>query len=250
MGNTFDKFKIGGSRSSSGLQKPKIGGGANSMTAFTLAMMKNQMQQQQNQETTQGIGEVMNQVNSQFPGGTPKDMTLNVGKNTTANIKLNPSLNEGERQDIATARSLEPVVQRIREKILGGRLKSDYGDVGRTTRQLRVDSGEPIITSGSDLQDLQSDFNALKSILPFTSGGKQLTGIEKKLVFHLLNTTGKSDENILKDIDTAMNVVSEKERLAVGGINALNSQEQQSSPDDDRMGRLERIKQRFKEKNP
>lgn len=165
------------------------------------------------------LGERVSQAEAQFPGGFPAGSKLNVGEETSANIPLNRELTGDERSDVASANVIEPHFNNIVSMINQGYLDSQsMGPVGRTAKQGIVDFGNPLLTAGRDnLQSIQSEFNKLKSKLPFDSGGKQLTGTEKALVFKLMNTMGKSNETIIDDLNFAMNILREKRRLALGG---------------------------------
>lgn len=137
---------------------------------------------------------------------------------------LPPRLTDTEQQIVGTVRGLEPSLFRIKELLNKGILDSKLGSLGRTMKQQVIDSGDPLLTSmDKDLQDLQSEFNALKADIPFTKGGKALTGIEQKLVFRGLNTRGKSNDIILKDLDRAMGILRNKEALILGGREAADS---------------------------
>lgn len=148
-----------------------------------------------------------------YPAGT----TMQLGQ---FNVPLNLRLTESEQAASAGVASLEPIISSIKERIRGGTLKSEgFGDIGRTVRQATAGTGKALLTSfDKDLQALQSDMNAIKGQLPFTAGGKQLTQTEKELVFRLLDLTGKNDDQIIKDIDQAMSILREKERLALSGM--------------------------------
>lgn len=164
-------------------------------------------------------------VKQQMGGAAPVGTTLTQGG---LKQEMNRKLDTGERQDVASARSLEPLVANIRAKVGKGIFNdpAGLGDVGRTMRQAMVDSGHPLATySDKDLQSLQSDFNGLKTQIPFSFGGKTLTPTEKEVVFRLLNTTGKADNIILKDLDQAMGMIMSKEAIVTGGVNAATSPE-------------------------
>lgn len=158
-------------------------------------------------------------ITKQMGGNPPPGSKFDQGG---VSIPLNRELTGDERQDVASARSLEPSITSIKSMISKGIFNSpQYGDIGRTTKQALTDLGHPLATSQfPELQDLQSEFNNVKTQLPFTFGGKNLTPTEKDLVFRLLNTTGKSDKIIVNDLDKAMSIIRNKESLVLGGANA------------------------------
>lgn len=163
-------------------------------------------------------------------GNLPPGSTVNVGG---LSVPLNQKLTESEQSSVAGVKSLEPSLAKIEENISSVIPDSEgaVSNVKRTVKQAILDSGEPILTGGDQkLQSLQSDLNTLKSQLPFTAGGKQLTGTEKKLVFKLLNITGKSNETITSDLNKAFQILREKEKLATGGANSAKSNEAQEKP--------------------
>jgi len=191
--------------------------------------MNNENELQKRQQVTGGIKDILGQVQRQFPEGATPGSTLNIGDNVSANMQLNRELTQDERSDVATANVIEPHFQNIEKMIRAGGLNTsnDFGigqigkNIGRTVKQGIVDSGQPLLTGGNkNIESLQSEMNKLKSKLPFDSGGKQLTGTEKALVFKLLNLTGKSDEVALDDLNFAMNLIRERRDLALGGANA------------------------------
>ena len=168
-------------------------------------------------------------LSSSSKSGGPSAMSMmsmiNSNQNAQARLEqaqqpkpLPSRLTDTEQQIVGTVRGLEPSLTRIKDLLGKGIMNSKFGSLGRTMKQQLVDSGDPLLTStDKDLQDLQSEFNALKADIPFTKGGKALTGIEQKLVFRGLNTRGKSDEIILRDLDRAMGILRNKETIILGG---------------------------------
>jgi hypothetical protein len=145
-------------------------------------------------------------------------------------IPLNQKLTESEQGTIAGVKALDPVVKNIEGIVDSGVLESKYGDVGRTVEQALVDSNIPLLVSKSKgLSELQSALAELRKTLPFTEGGKQLTETEKTEVFSLIKITGKDNNRIKSDVNKAMNILREKEKLALGGGNVAQSQQQNAS---------------------
>lgn len=150
-------------------------------------------------------------------GQLPPGASVSAGPVT---FQPNPRLTDTEQAAVAGSQALEPVVQKILSEIQGG-IFGQGDDVERTARQGIVDSGNSMLSSqDTKLQSFQSDINNLKRLIPFTDGGKQLTPFEAKRVFALLNTTGKNDQQIYKDIQAAVSIVMAKGGLAIGGRNA------------------------------
>ena len=179
-----------------------------------------------------GIQEVMSGFGGNIPPGA--DMTESI--NPSLRYPINQRLTDDERQTVASYRSLLPTIELIKTKMNSGILddqnsnKGLSGNLERTARQAITDIGSPILSSKDDsLQGIQGDFNHLKSLLPFANGGKQLTGIEKGLVFKLLNITGKSNQQIETDLDRVVELFRQKEMLTVGGSNAIGQLNNSSS---------------------
>lgn len=150
-------------------------------------------------------------------GNLPPGASVSAGPVT---FQPNPRLTDTEQAAVAGSTAIEPVVERIMTNLRGG-IYGQGNDIERTARQGIVDSGNALLTSKDDkLQAFQSDINNLKRLIPFTDGGKQLTPFEAKRVFALLNTTGKNDLQIEKDITAAVSIVMAKGGLAIGGRNA------------------------------
>ena len=73
--------------------------------------------------------------------------------------------------------------------------------MGAYAQQKAVDSGVPFLVSGDKMsEDLQGAITRLKADIPFTRGGKALTPTESSRIDALLNTAGKSDSRIKRDI--------------------------------------------------
>ena len=161
-------------------------------------------------------------------GQLPPGASISAGPVT---FQPNPRLTDTEQAAVAGSTAIEPVVERILSNVRGG-IFGQGNDIERTARQGIVDSGNAMLSSRDErLQAFQSDMNNLKRLIPFTDGGKQLTPFEAKRVFALLNTTGKNDQQIEKDITAAVSIVMAKGGLALGGRNAaigLQTGQQQS----------------------
>lgn len=131
------------------------------------------------------------------------------------------ALNESEANAVAGVRSLEPSLKGIEERINSGIFNQP--PIVREFNQFRVDTGNPLLVGG-EMEKLQSDLNSLKTQLPFSAGGKQLTRTEKELVFRKLNTLGKDNDTIVKDLNDAFQLLREKEKLAIQGTGGVNPQ--------------------------
>lgn len=155
---------------------------------------------------------------------------------TSVSTEENRVLTDDEKATVSGYRALLPTINLIKQRLDGRYLddqdetKGFSGDIERTLRQGITDIGYPLLSSrDTSLQRIQGDFNHLKSLLPFANGGKQLTGTEKELVFKLLNTTGKDNEQIKIDLDRAIDFFKNKETLTVGGSNAIQGLGQTSN---------------------
>lgn len=157
----------------------------------------------------------------------PPGSTARIGGFT---IPLNQKLTESEQASVAGAQSLSPVVDRIKNSVNNGIFGKD--SIQRTLRQSIIDSGNTLLSSQDrNLQSFQQDLAQLKRLIPFTDGGKALTEIEKKLVFSLLNTTGKNNEQVIKDVKAATDLINRKGGLAIGGRNAAIKNESSNNLD-------------------
>lgn len=205
-------------------------------------------------ESNKNLGNTISQVSSEIGQASPGTSINIAPRGASVSIPSNRILDTEERGDIALINSLEPTVQSIEDKIFEGRFGTSPFE--RTKRQMIIDSGESLFSSmDKGLQEIQSDFNHLKSQLPFTSGGKQLSPTEKELVFKLLITRGKSDEIVLRDLRRAMSIVRNKEKLITGGsnlVNELKSTRIGGSPEggNDNRSKIQSIKDRFTKRVP
>lgn len=139
-----------------------------------------------------------------FPVGT----TLNY---EGLNIPLNPRLTDEEKKIVEAG----PRITNTIDEIVG------YINTNGINmfQSMLVDSGNPLFVSGA-LEELQSRLNSLKAEIPFTQGGKQLTPFESKLLFRLLNITGKSAETIQRDLMLFSEKFGRLEQLASQGMNS------------------------------
>ena len=218
------------------------GGGLGSLTSMMMAQsMLGQKQKTlaeadiaKEDELAGSIASTAEGIKSQFGGNVPRGSKITRGGTT---IDLNPRPNAAEIGDIASQSILEPHFKNLTRLI-------DEGTVGRnpierTIRGLQVDSGQPILAGNDErLKQLQSELNILKSKLPFDAGGKQLTGVEKELVFKLLNITGKDDATIKYQLNFAMDMIRKRAELSMGGLNAVNipmSEKDATAPSDEPM---------------
>jgi hypothetical protein len=187
--------------------------------------------------------------NPNLPPGT----TMKAGPLT---IPINPKLTDTEQAAISSYDTFKPQIENIAESVNGGIFNSGMGDIGRTFKQMAVDSGIPLLTSGDPkLQAVQSELNSVRRYA-FGEGGKNLTGTEKQIVFKLLDTTGKNDQQIIEDHKKAIQTLQSKKNLALGGANAAkqdipNFQEESSeTPVSDQLtpeqqAKRERLRQKY-----
>lgn len=261
MAGAFDKFKvsskkIGGSSKSSGIKRnPNV---------IELLIARDLMQQQKSERTTKGIGDVIGQV-KQGLGKVPVDAKLHVGDSVSADVNLNPKLDDAEKSVMA-ANKVYPDIKRdaislikkgvfnSRKGLLGSEM---FPDADRTVRQMASQQKSPLATFyDKDLQRVQSKLAKLKELM-FERGGKALTPTEESIVGRAFIVEGKSDEQIIEDIMDADAIIEEKARLTLGGMNAaieinpeVDGVEMPEQQEDDRFSKLQRIKDRFKQRNP
>ena len=153
----------------------------------------------------------------------------------------------------------------IIDLIKGGVLSSQKGLLGmgkgvlpgldRGVRQTLVEQDSPWATSFDDkLQNLQSKAKQLKQLM-FDISGATLTDNEEAVLGNAFKFAGKSDEQIIADIETADDLVEAKAKLALGGMNAgremmSQPQVQQQQPGEDKQALKEAIKQRYRSRKP
>lgn len=231
--NALELLTLDAALAKSGLRRTEKGIARDTSLLDSNTLLKQQdlVSKINKRESEQNIlSKVMENINgSSVDGDIPPGTTVSIGGVT---IPINPKLTESEQSSVAGVQSLEPILKDI-EGLIGEKNQEGksigfsesnsgiIGDVKRTAEQLAVDSSTPLLVSKSDrLSTLQSKFATLKKTLPFTEGGKQLTTTEKKQVFALLNTAGKDDKRIEKDLNEAMSILRRKEKIALGGANA------------------------------
>jgi len=235
---------------------PGRGGGGNSLLNYI-------MLQQQNQDTTGSVGDVVQQVQDQFPEGSPPGSDLNIGRTISANVPLNRKLTGEEAAAISSQQVFGSTGSDIKKKTQGGVFNSPFGNIGRTFRQFAAQQPNALITSyDQNLQSMQSKISSIKRYV-FGEGGKQLTPYEGKIVNALISPVGKSDDQYVSDVDEALKLVNAKADLIKGGSNAAKSpipgmqdyhpipgQGSGQNTGDDRINKLQAIKDRFKQRNP
>jgi hypothetical protein len=164
-------------------------------------------------------------------GNLPPGSTIQVGG---VRIPLNQRLTDSEQAAVSGSIAIEPVVDRIITSVdtIFVEPKTTKEKIARTARQAIADSDNTLLSSQDpELQSFQQELANLRRLIPFTDGGKQLTPFEAKRVFALLNTTGKNNKQIKKDIGAAVSIVKAKGGLSLGGRQAaLNLK--QSAPQD------------------
>lgn len=164
-------------------------------------------------------------------GNVPPGTTIQVGG---VRIPLNQRLTDAEQAAVSGSVAIEPVVDRIISSVdtIFIEPKTTKEKIARTARQAITDSDNTLLSSQDpELQSFQQELANLRRLIPFTDGGKQLTPFEAKRVFALLNTTGKNNNQIKKDIGAAVSIVKAKGGLSLGGRQAaLNLK--QSAPQD------------------
>jgi hypothetical protein len=122
-------------------------------------------------------------------GNLPPGAKITVGG---LQLPLNPDLSADEARIVSSAGIVDESVQELLTAVDSGQLDSFFN-------QAIVDLGNPLIAN-EKLDFVISAMNALKGIVPFAKGGKQLTPFESKLLFRLLDTKGKSKKVIRKDL--------------------------------------------------
>lgn len=169
--------------------------------------------------------DLMNQVKDKIGSGNGADITPGTTMQAGPyNIPLNPKLDTDQASAISSAQTFGPQMDKIAEMVRGGIFNSArpglLGKIERTTRQAGVDSGIPMLTAADpQLQEVQGYLNSVRRYA-FGEGGKNLTGTEKEIVYRLLDTTGKNDEQIISDHKKAMETINSKANIALGGRNA------------------------------
>lgn len=167
-------------------------------------------------EPADGSGGIVGAVGGNLPPGS----TVTVGG---LRIPLNQRLTDSEQAAVSGSIAIEPVVDRIITSVdtIFAEPKTTKEKISRTARQAIADSDNTLLSSQDPaLQSFQQELANLRRLIPFTDGGKQLTPFEAKRVFALLNTTGKNNKQIKKDITAAVSIVKAKGGLSLGGRQA------------------------------
>ena len=159
-------------------------------------------------------------------GGVRPGTTVTSGGIT---VPLNPKLTEAEGSAVSALRTFEPQIEDIAQSIRGGVFepggKGVLSNLKRTYQQASVDQpgmfGRLLTSTNPNLQAIQSELNSVRRYA-FGEGGKNLTDTEKNIVFALLDTTGKSDNQIIEDHQKAIQILRAKEQIALGGANAVS----------------------------
>lgn len=198
---------------------------------------------EQAQTETDIMNDVKNKLGSGGSGGITPGTTMQAGP---YNIPLNPKLDTDQASAVSSAQTFGPQMDKIASMVRGGIFNSNrpgiLGNIERTSRQFGVDSGIPMLTSADpQLQEVQGYLNSVRRYA-FGEGGKNLTGTEKEIVYRLLDTTGKNDEQIISDHKKAMQTIESKASMALGGRNAAIAGVQQpidlSSMSDDELKKI------------
>lgn len=138
------------------------------------------------QALTGGLGGV---GGGNLPPGTALNVDVGGAK---LNLPLNPSVSPEAARTVASTDIIAQAIGELNTAV-------DSGTLNNFISQAIVDLGNPVLAP-KNLDSIISSMNALKSIIPFAKGGKQLTPFEANLLFRLLDTKGKSPEIIKKDL--------------------------------------------------
>ena len=249
---------------------PKIGGSSQNgyeklQQAVALQSLKDMIKNQSKSKERGNIGqEVLNIKESLGREFNPGEKVSIEG----ASITPNPKLGSSESKAVAGMSVYPSAKKGIIDLIKGGVFDSQKGLIGmgkgvlpnadRTVRQMSVQQKSPLFTSfDSKLQELQSKTKQLKQLM-FDISGATLTDNEEAVLGNAFTYEGKSDEQIIADIETADNLVEAKAKLALGGanagkqmINGLPNDNVTDPPEEQNPQALrDAIKQRFKQRNP
>lgn len=179
----------------------------------------------------------------------------------------NPKLDNAESKAVAGMSVYPGVKKSIMDLIKGGKDKdgvnqppvfsSQKGLFGigegtmpnadRSVRQMAVQQSSPYATFyDKRLQDLQSKSKQLKQLM-FDISGATLTDNEEAVLGNAFLFEGKSDEQIMADIESADDLMEAKAKVALGGANAAktmipgmtgNSPDPQGQQDPQNSGRI------------
>lgn len=211
------------------LTPPKIGGSDNYLERLMYAQSKGMMDAQMKQQERGNISQDIETVKQQFGGNVPPGTTLTVGG---VHAPLNRELTESEMGPVAAGQVYPREIKSIKDLIRGGVLNSEKGkglfntgiegNADRTVRQMSAQSQNPLMTYyDPKLQELQSKLAKAKELM-FERGGKALTPAEISIVGQAFVLKGKSDDQIIADIDAADDILEAKVGLVTGGANAID----------------------------
>lgn len=185
--------------------------------------------QRKKEEAPKSISNVLSKVNEQFPKGAPPGSKLHIGDEVKADIDLNRELTGDEISAIASERVFKPTAQDIEKMVNDGVFdpKMTKGiplveNIERTYRQWSVGQPNALATfADPDLQAIQGKISSIRRYV-FGEGGKQLTPYEANIVNALIKPIGKSNQQYVTDLDSAIQLIEEKSALTQGGINAAS----------------------------
>lgn len=211
-------------------------GDGNYIERLMYAQSKGMMEAQMKQMERGNISQDVETVKGQFGGKVPPGTTLNVGG---VNAPLNRELTESEMGPLAASKVYPKTINSIKDLISGGVLNSQKGkglfntgiegNLDRTIRQKSAQSQSPLMTYyDGKLQKLQSNLAKAKELM-FERGGKALTPAEISIVGQAFVLEGKSDDQILTDIDAADDIIQAKVGLITGGANSIQEAPQQQN---------------------
>lgn len=252
------------------LTAPKMNSGSNAMERLIYAQSKGMMDAQMKSKQRGNISEDIDVIKGEFGGNIPVGTTYTPGD---VAVPLNPKLDNEQSRAVAANEVYPGIKQEVLGLIKGGTLGSQKGflgmgkkvlpDVDRTVRQMSAQSKSPLATYyDPKLQMLQSRLANLKQIM-FERSGATLTTNEESVLGNAFKLEGKSDDQIIADIESADALVEAKARLILGGANAARSpipgmrnsvgvqnQQGQNLSGQGNASRLQAIKDRFKQRNP
>lgn len=164
--------------------------------------------------------EILDNINNNKEPGQVTPGTTFTGGGVT--IPLNPPLTESESRGFAAA----PIIHDFANEFLGyvNQGVLGKGDVSSAMKGMAIDSDVPFLTHpnlyGGDksVQAAQSSMLRLKNATVFSDAGKQLTGTEKGIVFALLKTSGKTPDQIKRDIPEAIRKFDQFVQAKKGGM--------------------------------
>lgn len=248
MGSDVPAYNLKVRRSST--DAPAIGGGRKVsmedqlMKVIGIKLLTDSISSQSKSKERGNIGEEIKNVERSLGRPFNPGEKISMGDTT---ITPNPELNESQSKAVAGMSVYPKAKNQIIDLIKGGILSSQKGLLGmgkgvlpgwdRGVRQTLVEQDSPWATSFDDkLQNLQSKAKKLKQLM-FDISGATLTDNEEAVLGNAFKFAGKSDEQIIKDIEDADDLVEAKAKLALGGMNAgremMGQSQQQQFPEDE-----------------